>query len=538
MSLYRIMLVDDEAEIRDGIKRKIDWAGNGFELVASAENGQEALELAEALHPDVVMTDIKMPFMDGLTLGKLLCERFPGIKLVVFSGFDDFEYAQKAIQLNVAEYILKPINASELTDVLRRLRARLDAEFDEKRNVALLREHYANSLPLLREKFFVQLIDGRISGSKIDAQAALYDIDLFGKCWAVALVHYDTDPAESAPIRQSELIPLSVQQLVDENLGRRCNFKSLMYNDYIAVIAGLEEAGQVLGLIDGLNQICKLARRFLELTISVGIGSLCYALTDLHFSTVGARSALDYRVLLGSGKVIYLDDVEPDPTAQLQFDAQDERELIAAIKLGTPENISRAADRFIGQFKAARLPLAHYQLYLMEMMAELFKVIRTYQIDVTEVFGRDFDGNIYLSHFDSPDELGSWFCDICLKISSLIRRERTNSSKATADRAKEFIGAHFADFDISVEMLCDHLHVSPAYFSTLFKKETGMSFVAHLTNVRMDEAVKLLCTTELKTYEISLRVGYAEPNYFSYVFKKQFGMSPTRYRGSKGAHDA
>ena len=91
MSLYRIILADDEEEIRDGIKRKIDWAGNGFELVGSAENGQEALEMAESLHPDVVMTDIKMPFMDGLTLGKRLSELMPGVKIVIFSGFDDFE---------------------------------------------------------------------------------------------------------------------------------------------------------------------------------------------------------------------------------------------------------------------------------------------------------------------------------------------------------------------------------------------------------------------------------------------------------------
>ena len=129
------MLVDDEAEIRDGIQRKIDWAGSGFTFVGSAENGQEALELAESLHPDVVMTDIKMPFMDGLTLGRHLTERFPGVKLVFFSGFDDFEYAQKAIQIGAAEYILKPVSAAELTEVLQKLRGQLDAEFAEKREI-------------------------------------------------------------------------------------------------------------------------------------------------------------------------------------------------------------------------------------------------------------------------------------------------------------------------------------------------------------------------------------------------------------------
>ncbi|MEM1483241.1 response regulator [Oscillospiraceae bacterium PP1C4] len=534
MSFYRIILVDDEEEIRDGIKRKIDWTGNGFELVGTAENGQEALEMAEALHPDVVMTDIKMPFMDGLTLGRLIYEQMPGIKLVIFSGFDDFEYAQKAIQINVAEYILKPINSAELTAVLQKLKAQLDAEFAEKRDLELLRQHYVSSLPLLREQFLVRLLDGRISQQRIDEQAARYELDLSGNCWTVALAHFDAGSSDSSLMRQSELIPLSIKQLIDEKLGRFSRFKCFIYNDYVAIMAMFDDRSQVLSLIEGLNQICKLARRFLELTLSVGVGSLCDQLTDLRYSTIGAHSALDYRVLLGVGKTIYLDDIEPDPSAQLSFDEQDRRDLISAVKLGKSDNIRCWVDRFIGCSRAVCLPLAQYQLYLLEMMAELLNVIRAYQLDVSEIFGRDFDGNFHLSSFDSLDKFGNWFVEICLKISSLIRRERTNSSKATADKSKQFIEENYANFDISVEMLCDFLHVSPAYFSTLFKKETGMSFVTYLTNVRMEQAIKLLSTTEDKTYEISLKVGYSEPNYFSYVFKKQYGVSPTKYRSSKG----
>lgn len=536
MSLYRIMLADDEEEIRDGIRRKIDWEGIGFELVGSAENGQEALEMAEALHPDVVMTDIKMPFMDGLTLGKRLAEIMPTAKLVIFSGFDDFEYAQKAIQINVAEYILKPIDATELTSVLRRIKTQLDGEFAEKRNVELLRERYQNSLPVLREQFYTRLLDGRISPSRIEEQSALYGIELPGKFLSVALTHLDAD--DDAPIRQRELLPLSLRQLIDENLGRRCDFISTLYNDSVAVIAGFENAEQVLELIDGMNQICKQARRFLGLTLTVGIGSPCESPSELRLAASGARSALDYRVLIGAGRAIYIEDVEPDPTAHIPFDERDKHDLNAAIKLGTPEHISAAAERLIGRLRESRLPIGQYQLYFMEVLAELVKLTRTYQLDMAEVFGRDFDGNFHLTGFDSLDALSVWFTDICLKISSLIRRERTNSSKETAENAKHFIAENYADFDISVEMLCAHLHVSPAYFSTLFKKETGMSFVAYLTQIRMDKAVELLSTTEDKTYEISLKVGYSEPNYFSYVFKKQFGMSPTKYRSSKGENNA
>ena len=122
MELYRVLLVDDEEDIREGISRKMDWLGLGFSLVGEAANGQDALELAESLRPDVILTDIKMPFMDGLELCRILTDRLPAARFVVFSGFDAFEYAKQAIQMNVVEYILKPINADELSAVLRRLK--------------------------------------------------------------------------------------------------------------------------------------------------------------------------------------------------------------------------------------------------------------------------------------------------------------------------------------------------------------------------------------------------------------------------------
>lgn len=151
MELYRVLLVDDEEDIREGISRKMDWLGLGFSLVGEAANGQDALELAESLRPDVILTDIKMPFMDGLELCRILTDRLPAARFVVFSGFDAFEYAKQAIQMNVVEYILKPINADELSAVLRRLKDQLDRERAERRNVELLRSRYMENLPILRE---------------------------------------------------------------------------------------------------------------------------------------------------------------------------------------------------------------------------------------------------------------------------------------------------------------------------------------------------------------------------------------------------
>ena len=172
MEEYRVLLADDEEEIRTGISRKIDWAALGFSLVGEAGNGEEALELAEQLRPDVVLTDIKMPFLDGLELCRRLRQSLPAAKLVVFSGFDDFEYARQAVSMGVSEYILKPINAPELMEVLNKLREQLDRQRLERRDMETLRRRYEESLPILRELFYTRLLSGQLPADQVRDRAA------------------------------------------------------------------------------------------------------------------------------------------------------------------------------------------------------------------------------------------------------------------------------------------------------------------------------------------------------------------------------
>ena len=160
MELYRVLLVDDEEDIREGISRKMDWLGLGFSLGGEAANGQDALELAESLRPDVILTDIKMPFMDGLELCRILTDRLPAARFVVFSGFDAFEYAKQAVRYQVMEYILKPITPSELTEVLLKAKARLDEARTERTTLKKLKGAYQSNRPLLRGRFLNSLLRG------------------------------------------------------------------------------------------------------------------------------------------------------------------------------------------------------------------------------------------------------------------------------------------------------------------------------------------------------------------------------------------
>ena len=522
MELYRVLLVDDEEDIREGISRKMDWLGLGFSLVGEAANGQDALELAESLRPDVILTDIKMPFMDGLELCRILTDRLPAARFVVFSGFDAFEYAKQAIQMNVVEYILKPINADELSAVLRRLKQELDRDRAERRNVELLRSRYTENLPILRELFYANLLDGRIAPGTERERAAHLDIALRGEEWAVGLAYIGSDC-------RNAMTTLSVQNLLEETLtADRCRLS--LYNDWVALIVTLSPEFTVYDLIRELDRACTLAASYLGLTLTVGVGAPCGKLSGMARSAAEAKTALEYRSMVGRGQVIYIGDLEPDGGPVLSFEEADERALTAAIKLGNEAEVREAAAALAGRIRRANPSAGQYHLFLMELVTHLLKMTRRSGVSVEEVFGTDFSLPMQESELPALGELEGWCAARCLRLRTLIRRRQTDSAGQTVETAKEYIRQHFAQSDLSVEKLCAYLHLSPTYFSTLFKRETGTSFTAYVTNVRMQAAAEAIRSTEDKTYLIAQRCGYEDANYFSYVFKRHFGMSPTKYR--------
>ena len=531
MKGYRVLLADDEEEIRSGISRKIDWASLGFSLVGEAGNGEEALELAERLRPDVVLTDIKMPFMDGLELCRRLRLILPGARLVVFSGFDDFEYARQAMSLGVSEYILKPINAPELIQVLEKLRQELDRRRLERRDMETLRRRYEESLPVLRELFYTRLLSGQIRPEQVQDRAARYEIDLPQGLWTAALVHVDGLGDEG---ERDELLLLSVQSFLEQHFALEgCSARVVLYGDMAALLLHLDREDRLYPLLEELERLSRLSQSYLGLRLTTGVGLVCRGAEELDRSAAGARSALDYRVLAGGGRVIYIGDLEPQSAAAPSFEEEDQRALSAAVKLGTREQAEAVVRELMERLRHAGLSLSRCDLFLLEVVTCLVRLARSGGLAVEEVFGEGFTGAVSVSDFSSLEELGRWLGERCLKLHDLLGRQRTDSAWKTVEGAKSYIAEHYADPGLSVEALCGQLHLSPAYFSTLFKRETQKSFTAYVTEVRMEHAARLLRDTDEKTYLVAERTGYTDPNYFSFVFKRHFGLPPSKFRAAR-----
>ncbi|MDK2934831.1 MAG: two-component system, response regulator YesN [Clostridiales bacterium] len=548
--MYKLILVDDEEEVRKGIVKKIDWGQYGFEIIGEAENGIEALEIAEKVVPDVVVTDIKMPFMDGLTLSKKLREKFPTTKIIILTGFDEFEYAQKAINLDIVEYILKPISSKEMIDMLVRVKAKIDEEIAQKKNIETLKEHYKKSLPLLKEKFLGSLITSRINKDEILEKSHNYGLNLHGKGFVVTALSADLDTAttinsddrdgkhfkETTTFGISEgkeITKFAVLNISEEIVNKYGSGIVFLHNDYIVIIFTSENdnrdalMGKALFILEEIRQCMEKYHHF---TVTIGVGTFCKDIVNISYSYENAITALDYRLILGNNRVICIEDVEPQCSKRVVFDELKERSLMSCIKVGTTEEIIETVEALFKEIMDEKTSFQDYQIYLLEILTTILKIAKDLNVDMDNLFGVNYNLFVEMYKFKDLKEVKGWLIGMCTKIKSFISKERKDTCKLLVKRATEYLNHHYHENDITIDKICKLLYISPTYFSTIFKKETKLTFVNYLTHVRMEAAKELLRSTDLKTFEIAQKVGYSEPNYFSYCFKKIFGISPSEYR--------
>lgn len=530
--MYKVLLVDDEPEVILAVIKKMEWETLGFEVIGYAQNGKEALEMAEVNTPDVVMTDIKMPFMDGLTLGRKLKENYAGMKLIIFSGFDEFEYAREAITLEVEEYILKPMKLEELTKIFFRIKNLLDEERNEKINIDKLKKYYIKSLPMMQDQFYIGLIEGRMEEEQALNYKGTYQINMEGPNFGVTVFRmskkHNKKESNSLEMKQ-ELRKFSVKNIVDENL-EDFQFQSFLYFEQIIHITNFKEMENIKHYVDKVDKICKLVERMLGIHIVAGIGKRVTKLSHLKFSYEGAKNAAFYRGSGGVSHAIYIEELQPALNEMVSLDDQNIQAIINEIKMGDKEKLTRQIEKFIETMRERTLSIQQFQIILMEIITQLYKLSGAYNIDISEVFGENIDIYQKALRFDGVDKVQVWLTEVCLRVRKSISKERKNTAKIISDKAVQYMQKNYADCSLSIENICSILNVSAAYFSTIFKRETGKTFLNYLTEIRMEEAILLLDGTEEKTYIISEKVGYSEPNYFSYVFKKEYGMSPSKYR--------
>ena len=531
MDKYKVILVDDEEEVIYVIKQKIAWDQLGFQVVGSATNGVKALELVEKTQPDVVITDIKMPYMDGLELSKRLNDDYRNIHIIIFTGFDEFEYAKEAVHLEVEEYMLKPINSQELTECLKRVKNSLDGEREEKLNVQKLENYFNDVLPILQTNLFVSLIEGRVDEGEYSKFVDSYKIDLKGPYYCCAVFHTSTHhvPENMEPL----LLSMSVEREIKERIAERINCREFIYLGNTVLIIELSSKEKMVEFTDICDKFCKWVNRVIGAVVTAGIGRMCDNILNINSSYEGAREAVSYRVLYGTNRAINIEEIAPnEQNMTIQSEDSKMHDLFKAIYLGNSKSIEDAVSREIEKLHKNANTVSQYNLVIMEMVGAFYRFCANNFMDF----------NDFLNGIDNPYEnvpqmdentLESWLIDCSLGVSGKLKSVRNSKSMSLVNDGKNIVRDRYMEPDLSLDKVCSLMGVSNSYFSSVFKKEVGKSFVTYLTDYRMEIAAGLIMDTNEKSYKIAEMVGYTDANYFSYVFKKKYGVSPSKYRNEK-----
>lgn len=544
--MYKLLLVDDESEVTEGLMIEIDWAGCGFTEVRTAGNGKEAMELFEKMEPDVLITDISMPYMNGLELSEWARKTYPITRIVILSGHDEFEYAKQAIHLQVDAYVLKPFSAEQLTHTVVEVARRMDEEREQRSNVELLEEHYRTSLPIVREKFLSSLITRKQPHLDIAEKARKYGMQLEGEGYVVSIisVHHSDEQAEQNGAKPSvslasstdlDLKLFSVSNIASEIWARHELGKVFIHQDQVVLFTVSPDGDQAQMMEDtqtALKEILQSIERFLRFPVMIGVGTFTRELGNLKYAYEAAMVALDYRRILGSNMIICIDDMEKRVQEKLLFDESKERSLISAVKLGTEKELEEVIDGLFDEIARVQASVPDYQHYLLEMVTAIIKLTKVLETDEEDILGGGWGILNQYQKLNSPQETKIWFGEMCAKVRRSIASRRQHTYKQIVEDAISYTKSHFHESDLSIAKVCGQLHVSAGYFSGLFKKELKLTFGAYLLQLRMEEAKELLRTTELKAFEIAEKVGFADPNYFSLSFKKYAGVSAKEYRSS------
>ncbi|MGL5436694.1 MAG: response regulator [Lachnospiraceae bacterium] len=538
--MIKVFLVEDEKIVREGIKKEIPWGKYDMELVGEASDGELAFPLIQQTRPDILLTDIRMPFMDGLELAELVKKEMPDIRIMFFSGYDDFEYAKKAIHIGASDYLLKPISSAQLLAALEQMSEQIVQLRNEKEYREQFRQEQEEQRLWERERLFDEIMRGSSSMSEVFQKARSFGIDLTAAAYTVVLFGLKRPAAQDSQGQPADSFYEQLKLCASQN-NYAIGFDRMLEGMAYIVKADTEtELGKITE--EWLEQIRVLAvgRGVTEYFGAVGMPVVRFS--EIRNSYRTACKAYAYRYLSDESRFLHYDQIKQDQKedhssgmdlTMLDVTGVDKSVLEDFFKTSMKEEEDFFIEDYIMSFGKNINSLMFRQYILMD----IYVVTRRYmkQIGVSdEVVEQSLPGIDQMMQKNS--DAVSFSTTVRELLRQALRLRETASQRRyrqLLDHARDFINKNYHNQEMSLGMVAAQVNLSPAHFSTVFSQEMEVTFVEYLTSVRMGQAKHLLKSTDLRTSEIAYRIGYKDPHYFSYLFKKTQRMTPKAYRGGQ-----
>lgn len=530
--MYGMVVVDDKEDIVRGIEKMGNWAELQIEITGTASNGKEALDIIRETKPKLLITDIRMPIMDGLELIKEAKQLDSSIKIILLSGYDDFNYAQEALKLGAQEYLLKPAKIESIREAVIRAKRQLITEEEKILENIKLKHKLKESLPLLISEYFSYLVN--FPGKTIKNMKEKLDylgIDLNTEKFRVIIVSLDDFEIvfSQNSFRDYDLLVFAIINIIEETVADFC--KNVVFKSgkaEITIILNTDEDD--LCKVFNIAEACKeRIAQYLELSVSIGIGRHYNLPEDIHLSYREAQKAVENRFIIGKNKIINIDDVDIGKDIKFKYPYELSDELVQYIGVGAIQRVDEIFELFIAEIFATNYTSVKLiKRYLVQFIFVISKELIEDGIRINEVIGDELEFISSMEAYETLDEVKHELKGAIIKITEYIYNLKKINETNSINVINEYIQKNYTR-DISLNDLSKIVYISPSYISTLIKQNFGESFIERITRLRVELAKLLLLSSEDKVYEVAEKVGYSDRRYFSDIFKKYTGLTPKEY---------
>ncbi len=527
--MLKVMIVDDESLFREALIKTIPWNDYGFEVCCEAENGLDALEKINEFKPDVALVDINMPMMDGIELAAEIKESGMDIRVIIITGYSEFEYARKAIEVGVDNYLLKPIDEEQLIKVLDSVKKKIDIKVEE------LRKQLTFYKPMLKEMFLNNLLYGTrvFDEEELNNLEKSLRIDLYDQPYQVVVVELCEKGEYKWNEEERQLWNFAVSNIANEIFSAVYNFESCRdIHDRICVIANVKPID--MNWHEDILNICEKIRvsvnKFLKFSVNIGISSIHKGFRFVSQSYNEALYALKNSIVVGENRVICYDNIKTsDELAVDVYTVEQRRQLLMAARMNNIDEVNEIIHSIFNEIRELNASGDFIVVKCIEIASTCFEFLAETNITIKSVFGNNFNLLKEIQDKKSLEHLESWIKEIFQKaIGFRVSQSGNHYSKIVAD-AKKYIDENYHKFDLKIDEIAKNVYVGYGHLCALFKKETGKTINTYITETRINKAKELLDNGYKNISAVSTMVGYADPNYFGKCFKKIYGITPGRY---------
>lgn len=537
--MIKILIVDDEYYFRQALKISLNWAELGFDICGEASNGKDALYKIHELQPDIVLVDINMPVMDGLELAHKVKDMGSNIKIIILTGYSEFNYAKQAVELGVNNYLLKPIDDTELEKSLLDIKSVIESEKSIKYELDLLKKQANENKPLLREKFLNDLITGNslMNTDDLFQKSSYLEMKIDFLKYQVLTIEIDSLTDQNWTIKENELWKYAVRNVVEEIMSTRfsCNFLFDSSERICIIIGYTTEDPDLINsqLISKCDLILSSVQKYLKFTLIIGLGNVYPKIDNINTSYKESIYCLKSKLTTGSNRVILYNMIENAEIAANFYPTELRENILMSMRLNNFEEVNSILSRIFLRFKSRNIHPEIIYANCVELISTCFEFAAEYKQDPGNIFKNTSNLFNEIYQKNTLNSIESWVKDTFVHTISQVHINKKSKSEKLVNDIKNYICYNYQKPELRIDDIAKHFYLNYQYLCSIFKRETDCTLNEFITDFRIKKAKELIDSGRNSIMAIANEVGYEDSNYFSKCYKKHFGLSPSKYIENK-----